>query len=533
MILSSLAESLCLLKRSIIGCMWLFLSLLGLAGCSSLPKDVVRENTYALIDTSDTLLAQKISPLLAKYPHQSGFYRLHIGEEALAARIKIIQQAQKAIDAQYYIWHNDLVGKVIHEKLLQAADRGVRVRLLLDDMDTAGNAETLRFIDAHPNIEVRLYNPFTSRTKRMSGFIGDFDRLNHRMHNKTLTVDNQATIFGGRNIGNEYFNATENVGFDDLDALAIGPVVHEVSTSFDEYWNSEWVYPLSAFKVDKPVTEEAIANYRKLSSEFIHAAKQSDYAAAVQEFSYDQLVHMNLPFEWSEWQVAYDHPGKIVHTERTLDNSLAPQLAQMARKANHDLIIVSPYFVPGKQLTKTLSELIAKGIRVRILTNSLASNDVGVVFAGYKKYRKSLLDAGVELYEFKATKEFKEQQQAKDPSKKLAWKGASRASLHAKYFVFDLTNIFIGSFNLDGRSVAINTEFGVYFKSATYAQIVSQGFELHALDQAYQVTLNNGKLQWATHENGKTVYFDKEPDTNFFQRFGASLSGLFVPEGQL
>ena len=533
MILSNSAQALYTFKRPITGRVWLVLIVLILTGCSSLPKNVVRENTYALTDTRDTLLAQKIAPLLTMHPHQSGFYRLHIGEEALAARIKIIQQAQKTIDAQYYIWHNDLVGKVIHEKLLQAADRGVRVRVLLDDMDTAGNAEALRFIDAHPNIEVRLYNPFTSRTKRMSGFIGDFDRLNHRMHNKTLTVDNQATIFGGRNIGDEYFNATENVGFDDLDALAVGPVVNEVSTSFDEYWNSEWVYPLSAFKVDKPITAEAIANYRKQSDEFIQAAKQSDYAAAVQEFSYDQLLHMNLPFEWSEWQVAYDHPGKIVHTERTLDNSLAPQLAQMARKVNKDLIIVSPYFVPGPQLTKTIGELIAKGIRVRILTNSLASNDVGVVFAGYKKYRKALLEAGVELYEFKATKAFKEQQRAKDPSKKLAWKGASRASLHAKYFVFDLTNIFIGSFNLDGRSVAINTEFGVYFKSAAYAQLVSQGFEQHALDEAYKVTLHNGKLQWATHVNGETVYFNKEPDTSFFQRFSSGVSGLFVPEGQL
>jgi putative cardiolipin synthase len=403
----------------------------------------------------------------------------------------------------------------------------------LDDMDTAGNAEALRFIDAHPNIEVRLYNPFPSRTKRMSGFIRDFGRLNHRMHNKTLTVDNQASIFGGRNIGNEYFNATENVGFDDLDALAIGPVVREVSISFDEYWNSEWVYPQNAFKSGQPVTAEAIAAYRKQSADFITAAKQSDYAVAVQEFSYDQLVQMNLPFEWSEWQVAYDHPGKIVHKERTLENSLAPQLAQMARNVNKDLIIVSPYFVPGHQLTKTMVELTAKGIRVRILTNSLASNDVAAVFAGYKKYRKDLLEAGVELYEFKATKDFKAQQQTKDPSKKLAWKGASRASLHAKYFVFDLENIFIGSFNLDGRSVAINTEFGVYFKSPTYAQMVNQGFEQHAFDAAYQVTLNNGNLQWVTRENGETVYLDKEPDTNFFQRFGASLSGLFVPEGQL
>lgn len=532
MILANLAQALYALTRSITGCMWLFWSLLILTGCSSLPKDIVRENTYALTDTGDTLLARKVALLLAAHPNQSGFYRLHIGEEALAARIKIIQQAQKTVDAQYYIWHNDLVGKVIHEQLLQAADRGVRVRLLLDDMDTAGSAQTLRFIDAHPNIEVRLYNPFTSRTRRMGGFISDFARLNHRMHNKTLTVDNQATIFGGRNIGNEYFNATENVGFDDLDALAIGPVVKEVSTAFDEYWNSEWVYPLSAFKVDRPVTAEAIANYRKQSTEFISAANQSDYAAAVQEFSYNQLARMNLPFEWSEWQVAYDHPGKVVHTELTLENSLAPQLAQMARKANKDLIIVSPYFVPGQQLTKTIGELIAKGIRVRILTNSLASNDVGVVFAGYKKHRKSLLAAGVELYEFKATKSFKEQQ-AKDPNKKLAWKGAARASLHAKYFVFDLTNIFIGSFNLDSRSVAINTEFGVYFKSATYAQLVSQAFERHALDATYKVTLQNGKLQWATRDNGKTVYFDKEPDTNFLQRFGSSFSGLLVPEGQL
>ena len=214
-----------------------------------------------------------MQPLVKANPDKSGFH-LKEGIDAYAARLLLVNAAQKSIDVQYYIWHDDLTGKVLHNRLLDAADRGVRVRLLLDDMDTAGKDDMLHIIDAHPNIEIRLYNPFAGRDSRMGDYITDTSRINRRMHNKTLTVDNQATIFGGRNIGDEYFEAAERVGFSDLDALAIGPVVDEISDQFDLYWNSQWVYPLAAFKPDEAVTEKRLTDFRKQSDAYLEEARK-------------------------------------------------------------------------------------------------------------------------------------------------------------------------------------------------------------------------------------------------------------------
>jgi putative cardiolipin synthase len=507
------------------------LSVLLVSGCASLPTDVQRTPSFALEDTSETRLAREIQPLVKAHPGKSGFHALSDGIDAFAARLLLVKAAQKSIDVQYYIWHDDLTGRVLHNRLLDAADRGVRVRMLLDDMDTAGKHEMLHIIDAHPNIEIRLYNPFAGRGSRMGDYLTDTRRINHRMHNKTITADNQATIFGGRNIGDEYFDASGHVGFSDLDALAIGPVANEISRGFDLYWNSQWVYPLAAFKPDEPVTGERIRDFRKQSDAYLEEARASEYAEAIRALDMVQMASIaGFDFTWGRWVLAYDQPGKVDADEIKEETHLAPQLKKAMDITRMELNIVSPYFVPGTNFTEYLVGLVSSGVRVRILTNSLAANDVSLVHAGYKRYREALISGGVELYEFKPIKHAGPEIK-KDTN---MWTGSSRASLHGKYFGFDQDHVFIGSFNLDARSVALNTELGVYFESPEYATLIAQRFDQLAMIKAYRVLLTDeGELEWLTLEHGKEVRFDTEPETGFWKRFSTDFLSIFVPESQL
>ena len=496
-----------------------------------MPKDVQRTPTVALENTADTRLGRDIGELVDAHPKLSGFYALVDGTDAFAARFYLVESAERTLDIQYYIWHDDLTGKALHNRLLAAADRGVRIRLLLDDLDTSGKDEMLHIIDAHPNIEIRLFNPFANRGMRAIDFVFDTARVNRRMHNKTLTADSQASIFGGRNIGDEYFDATEEIGFSDMDVLAIGPVVGEVSQEFDLYWNSQWAYPLSAFVNGSAVDAGRIETFRQQSDAFIDTAKSSEYADALRSLDITQLDSLaEIDYSWGRWVLVYDQPSKVEAKVVRDETHLAPRLKEGIDRTGEDLIIVSPYFVPGPAFTEYLGGLVKKGVRVRILTNSLAANDVPLVHAGYMRYRKDLIRSGVELYEFKPIKgalNDKEKTKAK-------WSGSSRASLHGKFMGFDRRYVFVGSFNLDARSVALNTEIGVYFESTRYAQMLSDSFDEHAMAKAYRVSLtDNGKLQWTTLENGEIVTFDVEPETGFWKRFGAGFMSAIVPESQL
>jgi putative cardiolipin synthase len=502
-----------------------------MAACSSLPTDVERAPSYAMNNTSTTRLGADVQPLLEQHNGLSGFHVLNNGVDAFAARMRAIHVAEKSIDAQYYIWHTDLTGDAMYNQLLHAADRGVRVRILLDDLDTAGKDEILRLIDAHPNVEVRLYNPFANRDRRVADFITDTRRVNRRMHTKTLTVDNQVTFFGGRNIGDEYFAAADDVGFGDLDAMAVGPIVSEVSSQFDLFWNSEWVYPIDAFAWDKPITAADIEMFRKRSDEEMDKARNSEYAKVVAELdALKQPGFDGLDMSWSPWFLAYDPPSKVEATEITLEVNLAPKLIEGMRRTQEVLDIVSPYFVPGEEFTKFLTGKAAEGVKVRILTNSLASNDVALVHAGYMRYRKELIAGGVELYEFKAA-------QSEELEEELGRNriGASRASLHAKFFGFDRRYLFVGSFNLDARSARLNTELGAYFESPENARLLAEVFDDRIMLFAYRVQLDDdGHLEWVTvTPDGEELRVGKEPDTTFWKRFSTRVLSPIVPESQL
>jgi putative cardiolipin synthase len=519
-----------------------------LASCASLPKDYERHVSHALEDTSDTPFSRAVIQAVKDHPGETGVYMLDNGKDAFVARIKLIEHAERSLDVQYYIWHEDLTGKVMHDRLLAAADRGVRVRLLLDDLDTAGKEANLVAMDSHPNLEIRLYNPFANRKNRFLDFASDLGRVNRRMHNKSLTADNMISIAGGRNIGDEYFGAQLDVDFSDLDMMAIGAVVKDISSAFDLYWNSDYVIPLSAFATKETVRKNKLAALDEELDKFLEEARNSSYAQALRESDLvKKLEKKELQFFWGKAVLIYDHPSKVEASEVQDGTHMALDLKKVMDETQRELIIISPYFVPGHNFVNYLTGLVKKGVNVKILTNSLAANDVPIVFSGYKGYRWDLIRGGVELYEFKPllTKEEKKKEDKEEDKIKKSWIGSSRASLHAKSLGFDRQKIFVGSFNVDPRSVVLNTEMGIIFENEHYAQKLGTGFEKKIMTLAYQLKIKEIPsddalmdspvlaLEWVTMEGGKEVRYNNEPETTWWQRFLTGFMALLPLESQL
>jgi putative cardiolipin synthase len=491
-------------------------ALLGLlAGCAGLPPLPDRTASTAFTDTTDTRLGRAVAPMLAAAPSQtSGIHPFAEPRDAFAARMLLAATAEKSIDAQYYIWHGDQVGFLLYEALWNAAERGVRVRLLLDDINTKGLDPTLAALDAHPNIEVRLYNPFVQRQSRFWGYLTEFGRLNKRMHNKSFTADNQASVVGGRNIGNEYFGAGDDVGFVDLDVLTVGPAVGEVSQQFDLYWNSASAYPAAAF-VGTPSPEGTAALQAKfaatradpLSVEYLKAVRDSPVIT--------ELQARRLSLEWATAHVVHDDPAKTLETGGNTDVLLFPELVRKMGRPETMFDIVSPYFVPGDVGTASLSEMARRGVKVRILTNSLAATDVSVVHAGYEKRRRDLLLAGVVLYELKPTAT------AESLSEQGKVGSSAASGLHAKTYAVDATRIFVGSFNFDPRSAQLNTEMGVVIESPGFAGRLASTFDTVVPRRAYEVRLaaDGSALVWIERtSSGEERRYDHDPGTSAFRR---------------
>ncbi len=484
-----------------------------IAGCASLPPPEGRTATVALTDTAQTRLGLAVAQGVAANPGKAGIHALPEPYDAFAARILLAAAAEKSLDVQYYIWHGDQVGYLMFEALWQAAERGVRVRLLLDDLNTGGLDPTIATLDAHPNIEVRLYNPVVQRETRVLNFLTDFTRVNRRMHNKSFTADNQVSVVGGRNIGNEYFGAGSGVGFADLDVIALGPAVRDVSKEFDLYWNSPSAYPAVSF-VGLPGAE-SVAH---LEARF--AATRADlesvaYLEAVRATPLIRdLLDRRLALEWDTAQLVYDDPAKTLDTTERTDVLLFPQLVQTMGRPQKTLDLVSPYFVPGADGTSSLAALAKSGVKVRILTNSLAASDEKSVHAGYAKRRQDLLLAGVQLYELKPTA-------AQGLRKGEARFGSSSsAGLHAKTFAVDRSRIFVGSFNFDQRSALLNTEMGLVIESPVLAQRLGQFFDTDVAMTAYEVVLaeDGRNLEWIEQTPSGSKRYDTDPDTSWLLR---------------
>jgi putative cardiolipin synthase len=508
------------------------LSLSMTCGYAALPKDFDRPVSKAYEDTDETLLGRMRSREKHDHPGESGFLLLAEGLDAFVARAVLAHVAERSIDAQYYLLHKDLVGALFIHQLVKAADRGVRVRLLVDDMDLEGRDLGAAVLDCHPNMEVRIFNPFCRKTNRLLQFVTRFGAVTRRMHNKSFIVDNQAAILGGRNIGNEYFEADPSLAFEDLDVMSVGPVVGEVSTSFDQYWNSELAYPASMLR-DQPPTAGEIAQLRRQLDEFVKKQTDSPYLNALENARLARdIQHNRFQLHWGKAAVICDRPEKLLHPVDRSEYHLSPELQPYVEGIEKECIILSPYFIPGKEGVAFLKQLKEKGIRVRILTNSLASTDVSIVHAGYAKYRKKLLRAGIELYEMnmKVTKE--------KSKKKIRLHGASKASLHAKSFLFDGTQVFIGSLNLDPRSFEQNTEIGVVLTSPEMAGEMGGWFDRNIDQLAFRLEWHKNQkgcdhLRWHGLENGRKRVFDIEPYSGFWQRFGVAIMGLLPIESEL
>jgi putative cardiolipin synthase len=496
-----------------------------LSGCASLPPLEGRTSTTALADTSGTSLGRGLAADVAEHPGKTGIHPLVNPRDAFAARVVLAAVAEKSLDVQYYIWNGDEVGYLMFEALWQAAERGVRVRLLLDDNNTAGLDPTIAALDAHANIEVRLYNPLVQRNVRALNFLTDFTRVNHRMHNKSFTVDNQVAVVGGRNIGDEYFGAGSGVVFADFDVAVVGAVVPQVSREFDTYWNSASAYPAAEF-VGKSSAEGAKALEAKFA-ETRAAPVSQEYIAAVKASPLVQdMRSRKVAFEWTTAEVIYDDPAKTVNAQARKDDLLFPKLVAAIGRPEKRLDLVSPYFVPGAEGTAALVAIASRGVQVRILTNSLSSSDESAVQAGYAKRRPDLLRAGVRIYELKPTaaKEARENHRG--------FGSSSSAGLHAKTFAVDGERIFVGSFNLDQRSLLLNTEMGVLLGSRTLAQWLGDQFDNTLPLAAYEVTLgaDGRSLVWIERTAGGQVSHDTEPGTTWLQRTGVEVMSILPIE---
>jgi len=483
-------------------------------GCASLPALESRTASAALGGAEDTRLGRALAPPVAAHPGDAGIYPLPDARDAFVARALLAGIAEKSLDVQYYIWHGDQTGLLLFEALWEAAERGVRVRLLLDDNGVAGLDDTLATLDAHANVEVRLYNPFTVRGMRALNYLTEFGRLNRRMHNKSFTADNHATIVGGRNIGNEYFAAGSGVWFRDLDVLAVGPVVREVSQAFDLYWNSASAYPAAGLvgdaapgAADALLTRFARNHADSLSADYLEALRDTSLAR--------KLLQGELAFEWSGAQLLRDDPAKTLDRDGRTDVLLLSALLQAVGQPAASFDLVSPYFVPGAEGTRALAALARSGVKIRVLTNSLAATDVSAVHAGYAKRRKDLLAAGIALYEMKPSRLETEDER----EQRRSATGSSSASLHAKTFALDGRRIFVGSFNFDERSAHLNTELGLLIDNAALAGRLGEFFDREVPGGAYEARLSrDGELDWIERTPSGEQRYASEPGAGLLKR---------------
>lgn len=507
-------------------------ALLVSACAATLPPLRNRLITTVINDSTPTALSRAVVDASTEHPGETGIQILARPLDAFAARVVIAGAAQRSLDIQYYIWNDDRTGMLMFNELWKAAERGVRVRLLLDDLSTGGRDRILSALDAHANIEVRLYNPIVQRRTRWLAFLTDFGRLNRRMHNKSFTADNAITIVGGRNIGDEYFGIGEEILFADVDVVAAGAVVAEVSTQFDQYWNSESSYPVArlirgATPQWKAALLERFAAVRvdTASTAYIRAADQSPLVANLES-------HAPV-FQWSRADLVHDDPSKTTDVRVREEALLFPEMMRAAGRPGQTFDLVSPYFVPMPGGTETLTNLVRSGVQVRVLTNSLAATDVAAVHAGYAKWRRKLLKAGVQIYEFHpaATQSAVTPNRRSGSGSGSGWRGSrSRAplGLHAKTFAVDSARLFIGSFNFDPRSAMLNTELGLVLHSPSLARQLHGEFDNAVPAMAFEVILGpggRGMLWIELGPRGETLHRN-EPHASIFRRTFVSVLKL-------
>lgn len=493
-----------------------------LGGCATVDFDYPREPSVAMDPNQDTTIKRRVDEWLENNPGPSGFYPLVSGADALGARLRLIEAAEKSIDAQYFLMKTDSAGYVFSAALLAAADRGVRVRYLLDDIFTTVKDQDLAIINGHPNIELRLFNPIARPGIGVFNYLGDFKRANRRMHNKSFVVDNRVAIVGGRNIADEYFELNTSGEFLDFDMVTIGPAAAAVSEQFDSYWNHKRSVPAEA--VIGEFSEQQVAEFRADVDQAFLVQAREIYWDAVSSDVMRSFDNDSVPIYSAEGVVLTDDPDKLVNDISQENMILVQALADIVEAAKTEVVVLSPYFVPGDEGVKFWGSIAAKGVRVVVITNSLASNNHTSVHSGYAKYRKDLILAGVELYEARAS------------AVSDAGEGETQAemmTMHTKAILFDRERLFVGSLNLDPRSIEINSEMGLVVTSDELSgDLAKQLFD--GLDSwTYRVRLNEkGRLRWHATIDGVEVVESSEPLAPWYRKFNAWFLKI-APERQL
>ncbi len=503
-----------------------------ISACSSTaPKEQFVNASYSRPQTMDSNLRNLIEPKVAQNPGKSAVSLLETGQEALLARIALIDEAQYTLDLQYYIWQGDHSGVLLIERIMAAAQRGVRVRLLLDDHNLVGSSKALSTLAKYPNIYIKLYNPYggdtsVQFTKTMT-LLGNFSRLNHRMHNKALIADNQVAIIGGRNIGDEYFDLSQRKNFVDLDVVTLGPIVNDISHSFDNYWNSNWA--ISAQSLDSPVvaTEKELT---KLHMQLQRRLKKLPPLPYSIEYPKEQVLRLFKEelgeLHWGKMKLVVDPPGKAL-TDNT-EPTLSEQLDAIDMLPSTEVLLCSPYLVPDSETFANIAQLNELNVSIKILTNSYDSNDVRVAQYGYTRRREQLLDANVSLFEYRADGQYWRQHQAQSIQE-------IPIGLHAKFGIYDRSIVWISSANLDPRSKSLNTEIGLLIDNPAFAQQLHQWFERNTeLANADKVIKFNNKLFWKhLNAQGEEQMLTEEPGRHWWDWFGLTLQRLLPIEEQL
>jgi cardiolipin synthase C len=510
--------------------------LAGLGGCSSLPQSVERQPSTALPATTASTLG-RIAAESSPDPLLTGFRLLPIGSFALDTRLQLIRRAERSIDIQYFLLQNDQTGRYLLRALRDAALRGVRVRLLLDDLYTAGSDSLLLGLAAHPNVQLRLFNPFMvgrgSFLTRFALSINEFDRVNRRMHNKLLIADGAMAIAGGRNIANEYFMRHEQANFVDLDAFIIGNLVPQLHELFDDYWNSPAAFPVQTIIPARAAPAVLRAVFDDLTRPDSTPPPEPPPVNDVLGYGpiADDLDAGRLGLVWAPAATYADAPQRIKGLQVLYGGvplhdieSVRYNVAELMRRARREVVMTTPYFIPGERGVALMEEMRRRDVRVRVLTNSLAATDEPLVHTGYRRYRPQLLRMGVELHELSPVRVRR--------TSRVGMFDSTQGRLHAKTAVIDRERVFIGSMNFDPRSEKHNTEMGIFIDSPQLAREVLRLMDLDKFQASWRVVLgpDGRSLRWLAQDDDGELVLDREPEADFWTRFWLNVLAPLAPE---
>lgn len=509
--------------------------MMALGGCAQRESasDYVRRTSYAVAPTLPGPLKEEFARDSKAHAGTSGFRLIASGTDAFLSRLAMVRMAEHSVDLQYYSVHDDSMSQLLLEEMLRAADRGVRVRVLIDDLNIGKIDEMASVLDTHPLIEIRTFNPLTTTGHnplvQMMHHVTELGRYSRRMHNKVLIVDNQLALLGGRNIGDSYFDASDDFNFSDLDVLSVGPIVPPISRSFDLYWNSEDAFPLEAIK-ENHASETLQRTIRVALAENWEAVAQRYPQLPIRELdARGQLRGKDGAMVWAKSELSVDLPEKVQPTEEETKSPPMQKLAALLKGAQKEFIGVAPYLVPQEEGVAVLKELTDRGVSVRLITNSLASTDVVPVHTAYDRYRQAMVENGVELYELKPMPGKR--------SRQTLFGSSSRSSLHAKTYVVDKREVVIGSFNLDPRSWQLNTEMAVIIHSPEIAARIYKMFEETVSPaMSYKVTIpeESRSLQWVTRDKeGREQVYDTDPEPGFWRSMMYGFFSLLPLEDQM